>query len=87
MSSALRSPMSSRQGCVPFWDWTNCSSSRPGVAIGGDGVGAGVTLTDEPVSEPRFQGRCESAHGRLLAACSRRCAARDNSSGIAERYQ
>src|ERR1700694_3117418 len=46
-----------------------------------------MALADEPVGEPRLQGRSERAHGCLLAACSRRCAARDRSSGTAEIYQ
>src|SRR5260221_334843 len=58
-----------------------------GVAVGGDGVGAGVALADEPLGEVGLQGRGERAHACLPAACSRRWAASDSSSGTADRYQ
>ena len=34
------------------------------VAVGGDGVRAGVPLADQPVGEERLQGRGERGHGR-----------------------
>ena len=42
----------------------------PSVAVGGDGVRAGVALTDQPFGEERLQGRGEDAHGRTPAAVS-----------------
>ena len=58
------------------------------VAVGGDGVRAGLALADQPVGEERLQGRRERGHRqRLLAMRSSRSAARASSSGAADRYQ
>jgi len=61
------------------------------VAVGGDGVVAGVLLPDQPVGEERLQGRGEDAHHRTPDpparwASSRRPASAI-SSGAADRYQ
>src|SRR3954453_16642898 len=59
----------------------------PGVTVGGDGIGAGMGLVDQPLGEERFQGRGEVAHEPAPMPRSRRSAARASSSGTAERYQ
>ena len=53
----------------------------PGVAVGGDGVRAGVALAGQPVGEERLQGRSERGHGRSRRWSSSRCPARASSSG------
>ena len=58
----------------------------PGVAVGGDGLAAGVPLAGQPVGEERLQGRGERGHGRSSHASSR-CPAAAISSGDAVRYQ
>jgi hypothetical protein len=64
-----------------------------GVAVnrgGGDGVGAGLLLPDEPVGEEPPQGGGEVGHDAFHSswqADSSRPAARPRSSGTAERYQ
>ena len=57
------------------------------VAVGGDGVAAGVTLAEEPFGEERLEGRAKDGHGRGSKAASRRAAARTSSSGVPVRYQ
>jgi hypothetical protein len=59
----------------------------PGVAVGGDGLRAGLPLPDEPLGEERLEGRGERAHGRSPRWRSRRPPARASSSGAADRYQ
>ncbi len=59
----------------------------PGVAVGRDGVRAGVALVHQPLGEERFETGGEFAHGRRSSACSSRSAARNNNSGTADRYQ
>jgi hypothetical protein len=59
----------------------------PGVAVGGDGVGAGPSLADEAFGVVGLEGGGERAHGRPSFACWRRPAARASSSGEADRYQ
>jgi hypothetical protein len=58
----------------------------PGVAVGGDGLAAGVPLPGEPVREERLQHGCERGHGRSSHVSRRRPAAAI-SSGDAVRYQ
>jgi hypothetical protein len=58
-----------------------------GVPVGGHGVGAGVALGHEPVSEKGLQQRSQVAHGLAAAARSRRSTARASSSGAACKYQ
>jgi hypothetical protein len=58
-----------------------------GVAIGGHGVGARLTLGHQPLGEERLEGGGQRAHGRTSVACSRRSAASPSSSGAADRYQ
>ena len=57
-----------------------------GVPIGGDGVGAGPALADQPLGEEALHDRSERAH-RRAARRSRRAATRLSSSGAADRYQ
>src|SRR4051812_27835381 len=57
------------------------------VAVGGDGVRAGLPLPDEPVGKERLQGRGERGHPRPPRCASRRPAASASSSGAACRYQ
>jgi len=58
------------------------------VAVGGDGVRAGLALTAEPVGEEALQDRGERAHRRApYPAFSSRSAAASSSSGVACRYQ
>ena len=59
----------------------------PGVAVGGDGLRAGVPLAGQPVGEERLQGRGERGHGRCSGWSSSRCPAAASSSGAADRYQ
>jgi len=59
-----------------------------GVAVGGDGPRAGLTLLGEAVGEERLQGRRDQRHERAADhAVSWRAAASANSSGAADRYQ
>ena len=59
-----------------------------GVAVGGDGLRAGLTLLDEPVGEERLQRGRDQRHGRAAGqAVSCRAAASASSSGAADRYQ
>ena len=61
-----------------------------GVAVGGDGVRAGLLLTGQPVGEEPLQDRSEVGHDVTLPSCpvgSNLVAARASSSGTAERYQ
>ena len=58
------------------------------VPVGGDGVGAGLSLPGQPVGEERLQGGGQRAHDRPPARyASRRCPANAISSGAADRYQ
>ena len=59
----------------------------PGVTVGGHGVGAGLSLPDEPLGEVGLQGGGEGGHDRALSARSSRWEANSSSSGTAERYQ
>ena len=60
----------------------------PGVPIGRHRVGTGMSLADEPIGEPRFQGRSERTHELFLPWWSWRLwAARASSSGTADKYQ
>jgi hypothetical protein len=59
-----------------------------GVAVGGDGLRAGLTLLEEPVGEERLQRRRGKRHDRAARhAVSCRAAASVSSSGAADRYQ
>ncbi len=58
-----------------------------GVAVGGDGVRAGLALADQPVGHVGLQGGGEAGHGCRSRCASRRCPARAISSGAADRYQ
>lgn len=58
-----------------------------GVSVGGDGVRAGGSLFDEPVTEERLKGRSECGHESTPAAASSRSAANPRSSGVASKYQ
>lgn len=59
-----------------------------GVPVGGDGVGTGMTLANEPFSEERLQGRGQRGHrfARSVVVSSR-SAATASRWGEAERYQ
>src|SRR6266436_1979515 len=57
------------------------------VAVGRNGVRAGVLLPGEPVGEERLQGRGERGHGITAGRGSSRSAASASSSGAADRYQ
>jgi hypothetical protein len=57
------------------------------VAVGGDGVRAGVTLNRQPLGEERLDGRCQRGHDRCPWCCSSHWAATPSSSGVACRYQ
>jgi hypothetical protein len=50
---------------------TCCFASSHRAAVGGNGVGAGVSLPDEPVGEQRLQGRGECAHDRSTDRAAR----------------
>ena len=75
-------------------DWAPCrrvpaakAEQQPeGVAVGGDGVRAGLPLADQPVGEEGLQGGGEGAH-RFASSSASRSAASDISSGEADRYQ
>ena len=58
-----------------------------GVAVGGHGVRAGLTLVHQPFGEEGLEGGSEQGHRVCLPFCSRRSAARARSSGAAEAYQ
>ena len=58
-----------------------------GVAISGDGVRAGLALTDQPISEVGLEGRGECAHARRSRWLSSFSPARAISSGAADKYQ
>jgi len=57
------------------------------VAVAGDRVGGGATLSDEPVGEERLQHRCQRGHDWPAWCCSRRAATSCISSGTADKYQ
>src|SRR5258708_24210665 len=59
----------------------------PGVAVGGDGVAAGLPLGDQPVGEECLQGGGQGAHECPARCASRRWPAIAISSGAADRYQ
>jgi len=59
-----------------------------GVAVGRNGLRAGLTLLDEPVGEERLHRRRDQRHDRAAChAVSCRAAASASSSGAADRYQ
>jgi hypothetical protein len=59
-----------------------------GVPVGGDRVGAGLALTDQPLGEKGLQQRRERIHcSPPFRSMSSRCAASSSNSGTAERYQ
>ena len=58
-----------------------------GVPIGGHGVGAHLTLIDQPVGEERLEGGGERGHRPAPSIASSRFAAWPSNSGEAERYQ
>jgi hypothetical protein len=60
---------------------------REGVAIGGDGARARVTLDDQPVGEERLQRGRERTHDNTPGGCSRRWPTNCSNSGTASRYQ
>jgi hypothetical protein len=60
--------------------------AEPG-PVGGDGVGAGVALADQPIGEEGLQRRGERAHRLAPKRASSRSAASAISSGEADRYQ
>ena len=86
MSGASRSATLSLEGCFPVRSEAKARSRRQGVAVGGDGLAAGVPLPSEPVGEERLQDGGEVGHGRSSQASRRRPAAA-MSSGDAVRYQ
>ena len=51
------------------------------VAIGGDGVRAGVALNRQPLGEERLDGGCQRGHDRCPLGCSSHCAATASSFG------
>ena len=57
------------------------------VAVGVDGVGAGIALRHEPFGEERFEGRGQRGHDGAPKVDSARRAAAASSSGTADRYQ
>jgi hypothetical protein len=57
------------------------------VAVGGDGVRAGVLLPGEPVGEERLQGGGQRGHDIAAEPDSSRSATSASSSGAADRYQ
>ena len=59
MNVASRSVRSSWQGCLPVRFVRVAQHQPPGVTVGGDGIGAGMALVDQPLGEERFQGRGE----------------------------
>src|SRR5882672_5399558 len=58
-----------------------------GVAVGGHGVRAGLTLVKQTFGEERLQGGGQRAHRRSSRARWRRCPASTSNSGVADRYQ
>src|SRR5438128_10242066 len=58
-----------------------------GVAVCSYGVRARLALADKPLSEECLQGWSERAHTGCLSDWSRRVAARDSNSGVADKYQ
>ena len=58
-----------------------------GVAIGGDRVGARLSLVDQAVGEERLEGRSERGHRSSPKVASNRSAASRSSSGAACKYQ
>jgi hypothetical protein len=60
----------------------------PGVAVGGDGLAAGVPLPREPVGEEGLQRRRDQGHDRAADhTVSWRAAASASNSGAADKYQ
>ena len=57
------------------------------VAVGGDGLRAGVALGDQPLGEERLQRGRERGHESTSGSCSRRRLISSSSSGTASRYQ
>ena len=78
--------MSSWPGCFPVRLGGERQEQPPGVAVGGDGLRAGMPLPGQPVGEERLQVGGERGHGRSSHAPSR-CPAAAISSGDAVRYQ
>jgi len=58
-----------------------------GVAVGGDGVGAGIELSSKAFGEEGLEGGGDCAHGSSPSVRSRRSPANASSSGDADRYQ
>ncbi len=58
-----------------------------GVAIGGHGVRARLSLGHQPLGEEGLEGGGQRAHDRASVACSTRSAAKPSSSGAADKYQ
>ena len=80
--------MSSAEGWVPVRCGGEAQQQPERVAVGGDGVRAGLALADQPVGEERLQGRGERGHRPTLLVCGRGgAAASASSSGAADRYQ
>ena len=89
MASASRSAKSSREGGLPVRDCSEAQQQPDGVAVGGDGVRAGLALLEQPVGEERLQGGGERGHrgSTFPIIGSSRSAASASSSGAADRYQ
>ena len=79
MSVASRSARSSRRRLAGS-GLGEAEKQPPGVTIGGDGMGTGLSLADETLGEVGLEGGGERAHERLLSG-SRRPAARESNSG------
>ena len=58
-----------------------------GVAVGGDRLGAGIALAEEPLDEEGSQGRGAQGHDSTSPIASRRLLTSSSSSGTAWRYQ
>ena len=78
--------MSSAEGVLPVLAQAKVDQQPERVPVAGDGVRAGLALSDEPLGEERLQHRRERAHDSPVQ-CSSRAAASCISSGTADRYQ
>src|SRR5487761_1822086 len=82
-----RWPIASWHGGLRSWPLAKPQDKLPGVAVGGDGVAAGLPLGGEAVGEERLQGGGQGAHECPPRCASRRWPASAISSGAADRYQ
>ena len=89
MASGSRSDQSSREGGLPVRDCRKTQQQPDRVAVGGDGVRAGLALLEQSVGEERLQGGGDRGHrgSTFPIIGSSRSAAIASSSGEADRYQ